>query len=312
MLDDPELDQLLAEVNPEPVLPDEIDEAWARFLCSQPRTHLARPRPHPRVLVPVLGACAAAVAFGVVNWLPAGAPESLTAAYAQRITKAEEALSVSTGRVLYVKTEWTSTGTFGTRHFVDQYWVGDHAYRDSGVASGPGTRNTVTDVGILGGVGAYYVPATNTLHVDRSNVPGASLTTEGLQPGSDPLGTALLAVVNAKAGKSASASNVAGAFRDLTRLPGAKVTRHSGLETASVTNGRYESTMTVHTGDLRPVLIKLSAPQPGHFSTEYHNTIHFIHYGYLPASEGARQVDLLDVYPHAKIVTTHKPTLHVP
>jgi hypothetical protein len=69
--------------------------------------------------------------------------------------------------------------------------------------------------------------------------------------------------------------------------------------------------MVARGGSLQPrsiTTVKPDREQPGH--NDVARTL--LHHEYLPATVGAQQIDLLTVYPHAKLVTAHKPFLTVP
>jgi hypothetical protein len=256
---------------------------------------------------------AAAIAFAVVSSLPGGSADSFSVAYAKAaIRQGEQALSASGKTVLYTEVAMTISGPRErTTHQVQRMWEGKGEWRTSSTSPQSGNGKGLTDVAFLGGITAYYVPSRHMLYVNR---PRRAVSVSGVFPNPDPVELALGDVSNVEPpDTNVGAPSFADALRQLMARPGAHVTRSDGLLTVSVTRAGHYSTIVAHLGSYKPVLISFIAPGPAGTRADYIDTWRFAAYRQpLPAAAAAKAFNLLRVYPHAKLTTTHQNALHLP
>ena len=313
------LDELRAE-NPLPeLLPGLPVEVIRRRLEEEPsaRTRPVVPsRPAFRLDAFVYAfavACVlAAVVFAVSNSLPASSPGGFSVAYAQAaIGRGEQALSAHPGSFLYTDMVQTHSGP-GQRasREVQRLWVQAGGRRgDQWRAYSSGVP--VTDVALVGGIAEYYVPARNTIYVDR---PPALSSIAGLIPDPDPVELAIGALLNVEPpGRAAGGFGVGGAVRRLMALPGARVSRSGGSLSVTVSRAGHLSTIAVHPGSHQPVFIRQVSPDPAGSRTGYVNTFRFFAYDRrVPNAVAAKALDLPRVYPTAKVRIIHRSALNIP
>jgi hypothetical protein len=318
------LEKLRAE-NPVPeLLPGLPIDVIRQRLDDEPpidRRHARRPRLAFRFApfyLPFAATCVVgAIVFAIANSVPTGSPGgfsvpgAFSVAYAKAaIRHGEQALSGGHGAVLYTQVTTTISGPRErTTHSVQRMWEGGREWRTSSSSARDGDR--LTDVAFLGGITAYYVPSHHTLYVNR---PQHAASISGVFPDPDPVELAMADVSNVKPpNTTVSASSFADAVRQLMALPGAHVKRSDGLLTISVTRADHSSTIVTRLGTYKPVLIRFVDPGPPGTHVDYVDTWRFSAYKQpLPAAAAAKAFNLLRVYPHAKVVTTHHNALHLP
>lgn len=316
----------LAELRAENPIPELLPglplEVIRQQLDFEPPAPPVRNRRHRRafqlgpITFSVAGFGIAVVALLVVYALSSGRLAAFSIAYAKAaIRQGEHALSASAKSVRYTQASWTWTFSGPerhTKHVVHRLWQTTGAWRvSSTIPSGPG-RHGITDAAFLGGITEYYVPAQSTLYVNR---PRHKVSVNGALPSDDPVELGLGAVLNVEPPHaSAGASSFADAVRQLMAFPGARVTRRHGLVSVSVTRAGHSSRLVAHLGSYEPVLISQTRPAPpvthaGHVTI----TVRFTAYNKpLAAATAAKALNLLRIYPHARIAILHHNTLNLP
>lgn len=264
----------------------------------------------------IAGCALAAIAVLVVISLPSGSIGGLSITSAKAaIRRGEHALSASAKSVRYTQADWTWTyaGSGGhTKRVIHRLWQTQGAWRVFSTSpSGPG-RHGLTDAAFLGGITEYYVPSHHTLYVNR---PRHKVSVNGALPNDDPVELGLGAVLNVEPqGASAGASSFAAAVRQLMAFRGARVTHSDGLLSVSVTRGGRSSKLVARLRSYDPVLIRQTRPAPAAtHGGEITITVRFTAYHQpLPAATAAKALNLLRVYPHARVVILHHNTLNLP
>lgn len=313
------LDQLRAE-NPLPeLLPGlPLEVIRQRLDLEQPVARGRNRRPRwafrPALMtLSIAGCVVAGIVFVIVNSLPAGSLNGFSLTDAKAALRHGELAVRASGRsVLYTQAALTLSGPRErTKHSVQRLWQTTGAWRVSDTSpTGPGRRG-LTDAAFLGGITEYYVPSHHTLYVNRPRHP---VSVNGALPSPDPVELAIGAVLNVEPpNASASASSFADAVRQLMAIPGAHVKRSDGLLMVSVTRARHSSRLVARLGSDKPVVIRQVEPGPAGTHRDYIDTWHFSAYRQaLPAAAAAKALDLLRIYPHAKVVILHRSALVLP
>ncbi len=316
------LDELRTE-NPFPELLPAIPlETLRRLPDREPPADKGRAPRRGRVarrtwLQLLAGTCAAAaLAFFIVSSLPSsGSGGGFSVAQARAaIGRGEQQLRRSSEPVLFTKVAF-STRIPGQRTIrtVQRMWQAQDEWR----ASTTSPIHGMTDVAMLGGVTAYYMPRRQTVYVNRVGARASGSATPSVSgglPDPDPVELAIGALLNVEpAGETQSASSFPQAFKKLMALPGAKTTRHAGLVSTTVRRKAHFTRIIARAGSLAAVLITQSRPDPSTPHGRYVNSFRFFAYHQrLSPASAARAFNLLRVHSHAKVDITHHAVLHIP
>lgn len=252
----------------------------------------------------------AAVAFGVSRLLPAKTTDGFTVAQAKAaIDHEKQIIGAARQPVRYTEVIATVSTKHHTLRQVGRRWTRGNEWRESD------SDGTVPDVAFLGGTAAYYVASRQTVYVDRSRalVPGAPIApplgVSGVLPDIvDPLQDGISAVLNVeKLGASFASSSFAGDVKRLMKLPRTHVRQSSGRLSVRVQRGDHTSKIIADARTYDPILIQWSTGPNG-----FNHISRYIKFAQpLPARIGARALDLLHAYPHAKVVTFHARNLQI-
>jgi hypothetical protein len=303
--------------NPIPeLLPGLPVDVIRRRLECEPPIPAARLRPRsallsrPFVLTFALTCILGAIVVVAVNSLPAGSRAGFSVADAvAAIRQGQQAVSSGSGPFLYTDYVQTTSGPgTGTSRSTGRSWVSEHGTLD-GSWRAYSSGILATDAASVGGILEYYVPSRNTIYLNRPKVL-ASISALGIDPDT-PQELAIGAMLNVEHPGSSGGGSIPDVVRHMLAMPGARVSHSGGLLSVTVRRSDHVSTIVARAGDFQPVLIRSAAPSP--LGGEDITTLRVIAYNKrIPAAVAAKQLNLMLVYPHAKIVTIHQRNLRVP